>query len=163
MTTTPARTAVAAFHVVGLTVRTCNRDEMDPATARIGALWDRFFSQSWERTLPGRGEEGRIFGVYSGYESDEHGAFDVTAGVAVPPPVAPVPGAVQIAVQAGDYLVFHRHGTMPQMVIDAWGEVWRYFAAYPQLPRRFGTDFELYEGPDRVAIHIGIAPGAPRA
>ena len=163
MTTTPTRTAVAAFHVVGLTVRTCNRDEMYPATARIGALWDRFFSQSWERTLPGRGEEGRIFGVYSGYESDEHGAFDVTAGVAVPPPVAPVPGAVQIAVQAGDYLVFHGHGTMPQMVIDAWGEVWRYFAAHPQLPRRFGTDFELYEGPDRVAIHIGIAPGAPRA
>ena len=97
------------------------------------------------------------------YESDEHGAFDVTAGVAVPPPAAPVPGAVQIAVQAGDYLVFHGHGTMPQMVIDAWGEVWRYFAAHPQLPRRFGTDFELYEGPDRVAIHIGIAPGAPRA
>jgi len=70
---------------------------------------------------------------------------------------------VQIAVQAGDYLVFHGHGTMPQMVIDAWGDVWRYFAAHPQLPRRFGTDFELYEGPDRVAIHIGIAPGAPRA
>ena len=69
MTTTPTRTAVAAFHVVGLTERTCNRDEMDPATARIGALWDRFFSQSWERTLPGRGEEGRIFGVYSGYVS----------------------------------------------------------------------------------------------
>ena len=163
MTTTPTRTAVAAFHVVGLTVRTCNRDEMDPATARIGALWDRFFSQSWERTLPGRGEEGRIFGVYSGYESDEHGAFDVTAGVAVPPPVAPVPGAVQIVVQAGDYLVFRGHGTMPQMVIDAWGEVWRYFAAHPQLPRRFGTDFELYEGPDRVALQIGIAPSAPRA
>ena len=57
MTTTPTRTAVTAFHVVGLTVRTCNRDEMDPATARIGALWDRFFSQSWERTLPSRGEK----------------------------------------------------------------------------------------------------------
>ena len=38
MTTTPTRTAVAAFHVVGLTVRTCNRDEMDPATARILSL-----------------------------------------------------------------------------------------------------------------------------
>ena len=38
MTTTPARTAVAAFHVVGLTVRTCNRDEMDPATGRMHQL-----------------------------------------------------------------------------------------------------------------------------
>jgi len=162
-TTTPTPLRIPAFSVAGIAVRTRNSEEMNPAVARLGGLWNRFFSQSWERTLPGRGEEGRIFGVYSGYESDEHGAFDVTAGVAVPPPVAPVPRAVQIAVQAGDYLVFHGHGTMPQMVIDAWGEVWRYFAAHPQVPRRFGTDFELYEGPDRVAIHIGIAPGAPRA
>jgi hypothetical protein len=23
--------------------------------------------------------------------------------------------------------------------------------------RRFGTDFEAYEGPDKVAIHVGVA------
>ncbi|HVL43875.1 MAG TPA: GyrI-like domain-containing protein [Acidovorax sp.] len=163
MTTPPTLTPVVAFHVTGLTVRTRNRDESNPATARIGGLWDRFFSESWEGKLPGRGEDGHLFGVYSGYESDAHGAFDVTAGVAVPPPVAPLAGAVQVAVEAGDYLVFHGHGTMPQRVMDAWGDVWRYFASNPQVPRRFGTDFERYAGPDRVAIHIGIAPGARRA
>ncbi len=45
---------------------------------------------------------------------------------------------------------------MPQMVIGAWGEVWRYFSENPQIRRRFATDFEAYAGPDRVAIHIGI-------
>jgi hypothetical protein len=45
---------------------------------------------------------------------------------------------------------------MPQMVIGTWGEIWRYFAANPQVQRRFATDFEAYDGPDQVAIHIGI-------
>ena len=40
----------------------------------LGGLWNRFFSQSWERKLPVRGDDGRVFGVYSGYESNEHGA-----------------------------------------------------------------------------------------
>ena len=30
-----------AFSVAGLTVRTCNSDERDPQSARIGQLWDR--------------------------------------------------------------------------------------------------------------------------
>ena len=33
---------------------------------------------------------------------------------------------------------------MPQLGIDAWGAVWRYFADHPQVQRRFGTDFEAY-------------------
>lgn len=156
--TQPTTTRIPAFSVAGLAVRTRNSEETDPGTARIGGLWDRFFSQSWERKLPGRGEDGRIFGVYSGYESDEHGAFDVTAGVAVAAAASatPVPGTVRVDVQPGDYLVFTGQGSMPQMVIETWGEIWRYFAENPQVRRRFGTDFEAYEGPDRVAIHIGV-------
>ena len=26
----------------------------------------------------------------------------------------------------------------------------------PQMQRRFCTDFEAYEGPDKVAIHVGV-------
>ena len=155
--TTPTTLHLAAFSVAGLCVRTRNSDEMSPATARIGELWERFFSQSWERSLPARSHvDNRIFGVYSGYESNEHGAFDVTAGVAVPPPIAPVAGAVQVDVQEGRYLVFTGQGDMPQMVIDTWKEIWRYFAQHPHIQRRFGTDFEAYEGPDKVNIHIGV-------
>jgi len=161
MPTPPVALHIPAFHVSGVSVRTSNRDEMDPAAARLGALWDAFFSQSWERILPSADHERRIFGVYSAYESNEHGAFDVTAGVSVQ--AASADGAVRapdaprvVSVLAGNYLVFHGQGTMPQMVIDTWGEIWRYFAANPQVQRRFATDFEAYDGPDQVAIHIGI-------
>ena len=156
MPTPPLALQIPAFHISGVSVRTSNRDEMDPATARLGGLWDAFFSQSWERKLPSAGHERRIFGVYSAYESNEQGAFDVTAGVAVPPPLVPVAGAVQSTVLEGRYLVFTGQGAMPQAVIETWGEVWRYFAQNPGIRRCFGTDFEAYEGPDTVAIHIGV-------
>ncbi|MBU0891676.1 MAG: GyrI-like domain-containing protein [Gammaproteobacteria bacterium] len=163
MPTPPVALHIPAFHISGVSVRTSNRDEMDPATARLGALWDAFFSQSWERKLPSAGHHRRIFGVYSAYESNEQGAFDVTAGVSAQAPSDENDGAPSapdaprvVSVEAGHYLVFHGQGTMPQMVIDTWGEIWRYFAANPQVQRRFATDFEAYDGPDQVAIHIGI-------
>ena len=158
-TTTPTPLRIPAFSVAGIAVRTRNSEEMNPAVARLGGLWNRFFSQSWERKLPSRGDDGRIFGVYSGYESNEHGAFDVTAGVAVAEPELvqrTVPDAHHIDIEAGDYLVFSGEGDMPQMVIDTWVRIWHYFAENPQVQRRFGTDFEAYEGPDKVAIHVGI-------
>lgn len=161
--TTPTTARIAAFSVAGIAVRTRNSEEMNPAIARLGGLWNRFFSQSWDRKLPARSDgDGRIFGVYSGYESDEHGAFDVTAGVAVAAPdlvkVQAVPGAARVDIEAGDYLVFTGEGEMPQMVIDTWVRIWRYFAEHSEVQRRFATDFEAYEGPDKVAIHIGVKP-----
>lgn len=160
MASPPASIQIPAFSVAGIAVRTRNSEEMNPAVARLGDLWSRFFSQSWERKLPSRGDDGRIFGVYSGYESNEHGAFDVTAGVAVAEPdlAQTVAGANRVDIEAGNYLVFSGEGDMPQMVIDTWARIWHYFAENPQVQRRFGTDFEAYEGPDKVAIHVGVKP-----
>ena len=152
----PQATTVAAFRVAGIAVRTTNAAEADPASARIGPLWDRFFSESWEHKLPPPGADGRVFGVYSGYASDQHGAFDVTAGVAAPANHQALQGATTVDIEAGTYLVFEAEGQMPQLVIDAWGAVWRYFANHPQVQRRFGTDFEAYSGPYHVALHIGV-------
>lgn len=148
--TEPVSLQVSAFRVVGETVRTRNRDEMDPAQARIPGLWQRFFSA---QPAPGAGG---IYGVYSGYESDADGAFDVTAGVALTPAAAAPPGAQAVQVQPGRYLVFSSQGAMPQTVIDTWGAIWRWFGANPGVRRRFATDFESYTGADRVAIHIGV-------
>lgn len=147
----PVRRRQDAFQVAGLAARTTNREEDDPATARIGALWNRFFGEETYRSTPGRTGDARIFSVYSGYESDAHGAFDVTVGVAVSGGTSSVP------IEAGDYLVFAGQGEMPQMVIATWQRIWQYFEANPEIARRYHSDFEAYEGPDRVAIHIGVS------
>jgi predicted transcriptional regulator YdeE len=91
--------------------------------------------------------------VYSNYESDASGPFDVTAGVAV---AAPAAEFKTIEVQGGQYLVFEAKGPMPGCVIEAWGQIWAWFNENPQTKRKFATDFEAYTGPDSVAVHIGI-------
>jgi predicted transcriptional regulator YdeE len=75
----------------------------------------------------------------------------VTAGVAVSGSEG------SRAVEAGDYLVFTGQGEMPQMVIATWQRIWQYFEAHPEVTRRYRSDFEAYEGPDKVAIHIGVS------
>lgn len=147
----PRRQYLDAFHVAGLSVRTTNREEMMPATARIGTLWQRFYTEQTAASTPRRTADDRIFGVYSAYESNAHGAFDVTAGVAV----AGAEGS--ILVPGGDYLVFNGQGEMPQTVIATWQRVWQYFEAHPELQRSYRSDFEAYAGADQVTIHIGVS------
>ncbi|RZL94362.1 MAG: AraC family transcriptional regulator [Variovorax sp.] len=139
-----------AFSIAGLTVRTSNREESDSQVARIGQLWSRFFDERVYEKTPHRVYDMRLYGVYSGYESDAQGAFDLTAGVAV----SGGPSAVRI--EAGDYLVFTGQGEMPQMVLAVWQSIWQYFEQHPDVRRTYRSDFEAYSGPDQVAIHIGV-------
>jgi len=139
-----------AFRVAGLTARTTNRDETDPQIARIGPLWTRFFDERVYERTPNRKADMHLYSVYSGYESDAHGAFDITTGVAV----TDAPAAVRI--EGGDYLVFTGHGQMPQMVLAVWQTIWQYFESHPEVKRRYRSDFEAYSGPEEVAIHIGV-------
>lgn len=147
----PTRQYQEAFRVAGITVRTTNRDESIPATARIGALWGRFFGEQTYASTPHRTTDTRVFGAYSAYESDANGAFDLTAGVAVSD------GEGSIAIEAGNYLVFSGQGEMPHMVIATWQRIWQYFEARPDVVRSYRSDFEAYEGPDKVAVYIGVA------
>ncbi|MDQ3271673.1 MAG: hypothetical protein M3Q12_05815 [Pseudomonadota bacterium] len=39
------QTVAAAFLVSGIMVRTSNRDEQDPHTARLAGHWGRFFAE----------------------------------------------------------------------------------------------------------------------
>jgi predicted transcriptional regulator YdeE len=150
----PTRRHQDAFQVAGISVRTTNREESTPDTARIRGLWQRFFGEQTYASTPKRTADTRIFSVYSAYESDADGAFDVMAGVAVS---NGLDSANSVAIEAGDYLVFTGQGEMPQMVIVAWQRIWQYFEAHPEVVRSYRSDFEAYEGPDKVSIHIGVS------
>jgi len=147
------RQQIDAFTVAGLRVRTTNAAEHQPETAKIGAMWGEFFDQELAETIPGKSANSPIYGVYSGYESDVSGAFDVTAGVAVN---APAKDYESVLIEAGEYLVFEAQGTLPDAVIATWGRIWTFFEENPQIKRRFATDFEAYTGPESVAVCIGI-------
>ncbi|CAH0221451.1 putative transcriptional regulator YdeE [Pseudomonas frederiksbergensis] len=144
---------VLPFSVSGLQVRTRNAAEQQPDTARIGPMWEQFFVEDVFDKIAHKQPDSFMYGVYSNYESDTSGHFDVTAGAAV---TTPSEGFAQIQVEGGDYLVFSAKGAMPDSVIQAWGFIWAYFEDNPQVRRKFATDFEVYTGPESVAVYIGI-------
>ncbi|MAE01613.1 GyrI-like domain-containing protein [Pseudoalteromonas lipolytica] len=59
----------------GFKVRTCNANEMSAEGAQIGHLWQRFYSE----IAPELTSTSQIYGVYTHYESDVTGDFDVYA------------------------------------------------------------------------------------
>jgi predicted transcriptional regulator YdeE len=94
-----------------------------------------------------------IFGVYSDYESNANGLYNVTVGTANDNQSADL-SAVKI--NSGNYLIFQGKGAMPLTVIDTWKRVWSYFADESTHQRCFITDFEAYSNSDEVAIYIGV-------
>ena len=144
------QTLVMPQAISGITVRTTNAAEFNPVTGKIAGLWGQFFSEGLFDKLPGKLAESPVYGVYSNYESDYMGAFDVTAGVATSNAES------QLTLQAGEYLVFSATGPMPQTVLQTWGGVWQYFQSNPSVQRSYATDFEAYLGVDKVEIHIGV-------
>lgn len=55
--------------------------------------------------------------MYSAYEFDASGAYDVTAGVSVS---TPNPDFDRVGIQEDKHLVFEARGPMPAAVIQAW-------------------------------------------
>ncbi|BBB63443.1 AraC family transcriptional regulator [Undibacterium sp. KW1] len=144
---------ISGFQISGLQVRTRNADEADNATGKIAPLWGQFFARNLPETLPAKTGDGKIYGVYSNYENDANGLFNVTAGVGV---MAASAELANVSIAAGRYMVFECEGEMPAAIIEGWGKVWSYFSGQTEYQRSYLTDFEEYQGPTQAAIYIGI-------
>lgn len=138
--------------LLGFNTRTNNRAEMSADSAKIGALWQRFFESSQLSSML----NSPMYGVYYDYESDMNGEFSVLVGKAIDTP-SEDSHFMPLELEAGKYLKFTAQGEMPQCVIDLWGQVWGYFSA-TDCPhqRRYQTDFEVYLSATEVEIYIGI-------
>lgn len=136
----------------GFCARTSNEAEQTPETAQIGTLWQQFY----QRTGTHLTAQSNVYGVYTNYESDVTGLFDVYA-CTDNPMVAGLDEVKTVTLQSGNYLKFSGAGEMPQAVIDTWGEVWAYFTSTDcSHTRAYTTDFEVYTSPNEVEIYIAI-------
>lgn len=136
--------------VTGIKVRTKNADEISPDTSKISGLWQRFYVD----VAPQLRKDASVLGVYSNYESDFTGEFDVLAGSDI---LDSDIACDSVTIQAGKYLVFEGKGSMPQVVIDTWSEVWSYFGSNEaEHIRAYTTDFELYKSDSDIQIFIAI-------
>ena len=151
----PTLVTVPRMSVAGLEVRTTNRAEMNPATARIPGVWARFSQESLMERTPARKADGVPLGVYSKYETDHTGPYSLLAGVEVDDSAVPK-GLAGVTIEEGSYLVFPARGPMPQTLIETWMAIWDYFTKNDAHQRAYTTDFELYRGADAVDIHIAV-------
>ena len=142
-------TKVENIDVKGIAVRTDNASEMDSTKAKIGPMWEKFYSE----IAPLIKDGANIYGLYTNYESDHNGTFDVVACS----DNVEAPNVSKYRVQAGNYLVFKGSGQMPQVVIELWEQVWEYFESpTSQHKRVFNTDFELYKSENEVELFISV-------
>lgn len=152
----PERRRVNGRVVAGIQVRTNNRAELDPDSSSLDRLWEGFLGDGMPERIPDRAAGSPVYGVYSDYQDGRDGDYSVLAGVEVGDE-RKVPEAYQsVVIEAGEYLVFHARGRFSDTVMETWSRVWRYFEREDAPPRRFVTDYEVYEGTDRLSIYVGV-------
>jgi len=143
-------------HVVGLTTRTTNAAESDPGLAKIAKLWGRFRNENWFDRLEQAGAFGPPVGVYSAYESDVTGSYQLLVGREVSTPTSPTPPLQIVSLPEASYRVFHRSGSLPQVVVDCWKDVWAFFAGKDAPARAYSFDFEIYPNATNVEIWVAV-------
>ncbi|HEV7836430.1 MAG TPA: effector binding domain-containing protein, partial [Gemmatimonadaceae bacterium] len=143
-----------SMRIAGVSARTSNARESNPATAAIGALWARFSATQTPASNPESAGK-PVYSVYSDYESDVDGQYTVVIGRQTDAGNA---GESVVTIPAGRYLEFVSNGDMPGAVVRGWEQVWKFFSA-PNAPKRLYTaDFEYHDpaAPTTVRIYIAV-------
>lgn len=145
-----------AKRVAGLALRTDNATEAR-AGGKIPGLWDRYRREDWFGQLEKKlGAFGPPLGVYSAYDSDVNGSFQILAGREIPSSARVSAPLQEVSIPAGTYLVFESAGPLPGSVVAGWKAVWAHFEK-PGTPRRAYTcDFEIYPSDHEVEIWIAV-------
>ncbi len=143
-------------HVAGLATRTTNAEEMQPSKARIPVLWGQFAGENWVERLGQQGAFGPTLSVYSAYESDVSGSYQILIGREVAGSSAVASPLQRVDVPPGQYFVFNCSGPLPGAVIEGWRAVWGFFERPDALRRAYSADFEVYLEPERVEIWIAV-------
>ncbi len=131
-------------YVAGLSFRTKNELEQNPATGWIAKTWARV------RTMKNPNPPAA---VSTDYESDYHGYFTEVVGFKRHSANDFGPGEVLAKVPAGRYAKFVNTGKLPEVVIEAWKAVWQ-AEQDGSLKRAYTTDLETYPGMGKAGMNL---------
>jgi predicted transcriptional regulator YdeE len=143
------------LQLIGISVRTCNADELNPATAKIGALVNRYWQENIATQIPNRKNPGITIIAYTDYASDEHGDYTCFIGEEVSSLESISSGLTSLIIAPNSYQKFTtEQGTIPEIVILSWQKIWQMSEQELGGKRNYQTDFEVY---DQRAIDINAA------
>ncbi|MHB1949788.1 MAG: GyrI-like domain-containing protein [Gammaproteobacteria bacterium] len=110
--------------LVGLTARTNNKNEINPATSKIGELAGRFWGQNIAGQISNRKNPGVTLSVYTEYDSNENGDYTYFIGEEVSSYENIPSGLQKLTIPAAKYQKFTTpSGKMPDVVINAWQKI----------------------------------------
>jgi predicted transcriptional regulator YdeE len=138
--------AKSDIKLVGLSVRTNNQNEMNPQTAKIGELAGRYWGQQCAAHIADRKNPGITLSVYTDYASNEHGDYTYFVGEEVTSFDNVSDHFQTLTIPAAQYQKFTTPaGKMPEVVINAWMQIWQMTAANFGGDRAYVADFEVYD------------------
>lgn len=137
--------------IVGVNAITQNSDPTMPQI--IGGLWQKFYQGGVYASIPNKVTE-KAYGIYSDYETDVNGNYQVTVGCEASNADTIPETAIQKTIPAGMYAKFIVKGHMQQAVASFWQQLWKM-----PLDRSYVCDFEEYQDGciDNAEIHIYIS------
>jgi predicted transcriptional regulator YdeE len=132
--------------LIGLSVRTNNKNEMNPKTSKIGELAGRYWGQNIAAQITDRKNPDVTLSVYTEYDSDEHGDYTYFVGEEVSSFENMPSGFQQLIIPSAKYQKFTTSaGKMPKVVINAWQQIWKMSSDDFEGKRAYQTDFEIYD------------------
>jgi predicted transcriptional regulator YdeE len=151
----PVVVATDAMLVVGIRGRTTHRIEAVGQTAKIPALWRRFFVDNVASQIPGLLPDPAVIAVYSDYENADWGQYSLLIGRKVQS-LDHLPKRIfGELVPAGPYLCFTVDGPSREAPNAAWLEIRKFFERSHEYERAYTTDFEVH-GDDQVSIYVAM-------
>lgn len=132
--------------LMGLSVRTNNQNEMNPQTARIRPLVDKFYRENIAAKIPERKHPGVTLVAYTDYDSDEFGNYSYYIGEETLSLDKVPEGLKTLTIPKSHYQKFTTPtGIIPEVIISAWQKIWQMTAVELGGKRAYGVDLEVYD------------------
>lgn len=142
--------------LVGICVRTSYAQELDKMKGRIFPCVQRYFHGALFEKIPNRKQPGTTFCAYTDYETDYTGAYTYFIGEEVSSFDHSLPeGFQKLVIPSQQYVKFTtKPAPMPDVIVNAWKEIWDMSPKELGGKRCYKTDFEIYD--ERAVDHQNI-------
>lgn len=132
--------------LVGITARTNNAAEFNPATAHIPNTIQQYFQKGLSEKIAHRKQPGTTYCAYTDYESDLNGNYTYFIGEEVDSFDNLPEGLTPLTIPAQTYTKFtNGPAPMPNVCISLWQKIWQMPSSELGGTRSYRADFELYD------------------
>lgn len=132
--------------LIGIKTRTSNKAEFEASTAKIPTCLQQYFHGNIAKKIPNRSKPGVTFCAYTEYESDWTSDYTYFVGEEVSTFEELPEGLEKHIIPIQTYVKFTTDaGPMPEIVVEAWQEIWQTPPKILGGQRNYHTDFEVYD------------------